>query len=191
MQTLMEKGCQAKGYQPTPSFLNVAMQLRDTLEFRHGIMMLGPAGSGKSVCREVLKWAMEHMELPAQQSGQKPALTVKGVKKVNRKLLRLVRQKKETDEEAYLRKYRGEKVVSAATPSPEESRRSSNRTPTPDNAAGDGGGSAQGSRNPSPGASLRAMLGSSGAAQMSHDDEGPPQHDMTPEVCARAFMCLC
>ena len=46
--------CNQKNYQPEPGFLSKCIQLYDTVNVRHGLMVVGAAFSGKSKVAEVL-----------------------------------------------------------------------------------------------------------------------------------------
>lgn len=89
---LIQEAARVKGLELTEIFISQAVQLRDTMQYRHGIMMLGPPGSGKTTTREVLSWAIEHL-VAERGAALTPSTTAKGVQKVNRKLLRLARER--------------------------------------------------------------------------------------------------
>lgn len=92
MVHLIREAARVKGFEVNDIFVNQAIQLRDTMNYRHGIMMLGPASSGKTTTRSILAWAIEHW---AAEQGvvATPSMTVKGVQKVNRKLIRIARER--------------------------------------------------------------------------------------------------
>ena len=48
VDTALKKVVAEKGLQPHPSWLNKCIQLYETYLVRHGIMLVGPAGAGKT-----------------------------------------------------------------------------------------------------------------------------------------------
>ena len=52
---------ESKGLQKHPSWLNKCVQLYETYQVRHGIMVVGPAGSGKSAIIDCVAGALTEM----------------------------------------------------------------------------------------------------------------------------------
>jgi len=50
----VNKTCRKKFLQPSESFVNKVFQLYDTTVVRHGLMLVGPTGGGKTSCYKVL-----------------------------------------------------------------------------------------------------------------------------------------
>lgn len=50
----VEKTCRQKFMMPTEPFVNKVFQLYDTTVVRHGLMLVGPTGGGKTTCYKVL-----------------------------------------------------------------------------------------------------------------------------------------
>src|SRR5690606_8069032 len=50
--------CEKQKLQPVPPFLHKCIQLYETIVVRHGIMLVGPTGGGKSGVRNVLRTAL-------------------------------------------------------------------------------------------------------------------------------------
>jgi hypothetical protein len=57
-KTSITKGCEALQLQPVPEFVRKVIELYETTEVRHGLMLVGPTCSGKTRCREVLSSAL-------------------------------------------------------------------------------------------------------------------------------------
>ena len=49
-------------YEPTEVFLSKALQLFDTIQVRHGLMLVGPAGGGKTATYTVLRNAITSLQ---------------------------------------------------------------------------------------------------------------------------------
>ena len=58
----MEKICEQKGYIAAESFVQKMLQLKQVLEMRHGVMVVGPCGVGKSAALRVLLASMEKVD---------------------------------------------------------------------------------------------------------------------------------
>ncbi|KAL3939676.1 MAG: hypothetical protein SGBAC_005637 [Bacillariaceae sp.] len=58
----MLKICEEKGYSPSDSFVQKVLQLNQVLEMRHGVMVVGPCGVGKSAALDVLLQALERVD---------------------------------------------------------------------------------------------------------------------------------
>ena len=56
--TALDRVCRERGLQPQPSWINKCLQLYETTLVRHGIMVVGPSGSGKSSSIECLAAAL-------------------------------------------------------------------------------------------------------------------------------------
>jgi dynein heavy chain len=54
LQEGLEDTLRSQGLEPVPKFVTKLLQLYDTMIVRHGVMLVGPTGSGKSTCRNVL-----------------------------------------------------------------------------------------------------------------------------------------
>ena len=63
------KVCQKLHIQPTPAFLEKVFQLYDTTVVRHGLMIVGPTGGGKTANYKVL--AAGQTSLHAQEGFEK------------------------------------------------------------------------------------------------------------------------
>jgi len=50
--------CERKGLQPVPSFVTSCIQLYETIVVRHGLMVVGPTGAGKTRIIDVLSEAL-------------------------------------------------------------------------------------------------------------------------------------
>ena len=58
----MVKICEEKGLTPSDTFIQKLLQLNQVLEMRHGVMVVGPSGVGKSAAMEVLIKALESVD---------------------------------------------------------------------------------------------------------------------------------
>ena len=58
------KALAEKGLQEVPSQMEKIMQLYDTLKVRHGMMLVGPTGGGKSTIYQTLATALTHLPVP-------------------------------------------------------------------------------------------------------------------------------
>ena len=54
VNSALHKVCAEKGLQPHPSWMRKCMQFYDTTLVRHGIMAVGPTGTGKSTAVSIL-----------------------------------------------------------------------------------------------------------------------------------------
>ncbi|UYV81318.1 DNAH6 [Cordylochernes scorpioides] len=52
---------QEQGLQPEETFIKKIIQLFETMVVRHGVMLVGPAGSGKTTCYEILGGALSYL----------------------------------------------------------------------------------------------------------------------------------
>jgi len=58
------KGCAIKlGLQPIPFFMTKCIQLYEMIVIRHGLMLVGPTGGGKTKCNTVLAAALEELKI--------------------------------------------------------------------------------------------------------------------------------
>ncbi|KAL4427402.1 hypothetical protein ABPG74_009674 [Tetrahymena malaccensis] len=57
----IDKKCVEQGLQPAPPFIAKIIQLYDTIQVRHGLMIVGPTGGGKTSNYKVLQAAMSHL----------------------------------------------------------------------------------------------------------------------------------
>lgn len=55
LETAVTAKCRELHIQPIPSFLEKVFQLYDTTTVRHGLMIVGPTGGGKTSCYKVLQ----------------------------------------------------------------------------------------------------------------------------------------
>ena len=53
LQTAIEDGASARNLQVVPSQVKKVIQLFETMQVRHGLMLVGPTGGGKTTCYEV------------------------------------------------------------------------------------------------------------------------------------------
>jgi len=58
LMTQMNESCATLNLQPTENFLNKIIQLFDTCKVRHGLMLVGPTGGGKTMNYKTLAHAM-------------------------------------------------------------------------------------------------------------------------------------
>lgn len=61
VMSALEHVCKERGLQPHPAWIQKCMQLYETSLVRHGIMVVGPAGSGKSSAIECLAEALTEL----------------------------------------------------------------------------------------------------------------------------------
>jgi Hydrolytic ATP binding site of dynein motor region len=54
----IKDACVVRHLQPVPGFVTKVIQLYETTVVRHGLMLVGPTGSGKTECYEVLAAAL-------------------------------------------------------------------------------------------------------------------------------------
>jgi len=57
----IKHGCDKLNLQPTDSFIQKTLQLYDTIQVRHGLMLVGPTGGGKTSNYKVLQEAMTYL----------------------------------------------------------------------------------------------------------------------------------
>ena len=62
LRAMLKEVCQAHNLRPTDSFIEKALQLYQVQEIRHGVMLVGPSGSGKSSILRCLLEAMERLD---------------------------------------------------------------------------------------------------------------------------------
>ena len=58
----MLKICEEKSYAPEDDFIQKMLQLNQVIAMRHGVMVVGPVGVGKSAALNVLLKAMEQVD---------------------------------------------------------------------------------------------------------------------------------
>ena len=58
----MLKICEEEGYVASESFVQKLLQLRQVIEMRHGVMVVGPCGVGKSVATRILLESLEKVD---------------------------------------------------------------------------------------------------------------------------------
>jgi dynein heavy chain len=68
--TTMKKVCEKLHLQSEPSFLSKCIQLYETIVVRHGLMLVGPPGGGKSSCLRVLSQSLSQLQGKATSGGQ-------------------------------------------------------------------------------------------------------------------------
>ena len=61
LQTTIENITVESGYQKHPPFITKVLQLYETFNVRFGVMVVGPTGSGKTVCYNMLQKTMTHL----------------------------------------------------------------------------------------------------------------------------------
>ncbi|KAL3130872.1 hypothetical protein ABBQ38_000201 [Trebouxia sp. C0009 RCD-2024] len=76
--------CDVAGLQPVPALVTKCLQLQDTMAVRFGVMLVGPAGGGKSECYKTLRDALNLIhqnepEGPANQSVTSFCLNPKSI----------------------------------------------------------------------------------------------------------------
>ena len=57
----IENSCDTLGYQRVSVFIEKILQLYDTIQVRHGLMLVGPTGGGKTGCYKTLQKAMSSL----------------------------------------------------------------------------------------------------------------------------------
>lgn len=71
LDTSLRKACQKFNLKDVPGFIHKCIQLYETTVVRHGLMLVGPTGSGKTKCYEVLKTAITALKGELSPSGEK------------------------------------------------------------------------------------------------------------------------
>ena len=67
----LKQNCSLLNIQPTDSFIEKVMQLYDTIQVRHGLMLVGPTGGGKSSNYKLLQKSLTDLSLiPVTQEEQ-------------------------------------------------------------------------------------------------------------------------
>jgi dynein heavy chain len=66
LRASLQAALAAQGLQPAPATVSKALQLWDTMRVRFGVMLVGPAGAGKSTCLAALQAAVTQLR---QQAG--------------------------------------------------------------------------------------------------------------------------
>lgn len=69
LMTAIQKACLKHTLKDVEGFTNKCIQLFETTVVRHGLMLVGPTGSGKTKCYEVLKMAMSSLKGTQAPSG--------------------------------------------------------------------------------------------------------------------------
>jgi dynein heavy chain len=67
--------CWQSGLQPEPAFISKTLQLHDTLGVRFGVMLVGPAGGGKTACYRSLQAAQTAISQRTQQHRKRSSAT--------------------------------------------------------------------------------------------------------------------
>jgi dynein heavy chain len=65
----IKKNCDKIGLQPVESFLGKCIQMYETTVVRHGMMLVGPTGGGKTSCYQVLRGALTDLKGKTSPSG--------------------------------------------------------------------------------------------------------------------------
>jgi len=61
MAEALEKMLEEEGLQKVPEFMKKVYQLYETMNVRHGVMLVGPSGGGKTICRDILAKTLTHL----------------------------------------------------------------------------------------------------------------------------------
>ncbi|XP_052086994.1 dynein axonemal heavy chain 1-like isoform X4 [Mytilus californianus] len=69
LETSLRKNCTKSGIKDVDGFINKCIQLFETTVVRHGLMLVGPTGSGKTKCYEVLKNACTALQGEMSPAG--------------------------------------------------------------------------------------------------------------------------
>eukprot|EP00919_Chromeraceae_sp_WS-2016_P022118 GHVR01052605.1.p1 GENE.GHVR01052605.1~~GHVR01052605.1.p1 ORF type:complete len:211 (+),score=-4.19 GHVR01052605.1:6907-7539(+) len=72
--------CQKMNLQPSKSFLEKVTQLYDTIQVRHGLMLVGPTGGGKTSVYKVLEKGMTNLAKQGQFKVHTHILNPKSIK---------------------------------------------------------------------------------------------------------------
>ncbi|GAB1605521.1 dynein axonemal heavy chain 1-like isoform X5 [Argonauta hians] len=70
LDTALKKTCKKLNLRSVSGFIHKCIQLYETTVVRHGLMLVGPTGSGKTKCYEVLKFAMSSLKGGMSPSGE-------------------------------------------------------------------------------------------------------------------------
>ncbi|KAF0288035.1 Dynein heavy chain 1, axonemal [Amphibalanus amphitrite] len=62
LEASLLRECKRKNLQPVPTFIGKCIQLFETTMVRHGLMLVGPTGSGKTRCYQVLQGAISRIK---------------------------------------------------------------------------------------------------------------------------------
>ncbi|KAJ3337634.1 hypothetical protein HDU93_000777, partial [Gonapodya sp. JEL0774] len=68
---VMSATCTKLGLQPVPNFINKCIQLYETTVVRHGLMLVGPTGGGKTSCYRVLAQSLSTLQGKIAPTGNK------------------------------------------------------------------------------------------------------------------------
>ena len=69
--TAIEHSCKDNKLQPVQSFKDKIIQLYDTTRVRHGLMIVGPTGGGKTKCYKTLSHALSAMAASGDENFSK------------------------------------------------------------------------------------------------------------------------
>ncbi|XP_074644244.1 dynein axonemal heavy chain 1-like [Tubulanus polymorphus] len=69
LMTSLKKSCLKAGLKDVDGFIHKCIQLYETTVVRHGLMLVGPTGSGKTRCYEVLQNAMSNLKGQMSPAG--------------------------------------------------------------------------------------------------------------------------
>jgi dynein heavy chain len=67
----INQSCEKFNYQPQDSFIKKCIQLYETTVVRHGLMLVGPSGGGKSSCLRVLQNSLTQLQGVTAPNGSK------------------------------------------------------------------------------------------------------------------------
>ncbi|XP_036367019.1 dynein heavy chain 1, axonemal-like isoform X1 [Octopus sinensis] len=70
LDTALKKACRKFNLKAVQGFIHKCIQLYETTVVRHGLMLVGPTGSGKTKCYEVLKFAITSLKGEMSPSGE-------------------------------------------------------------------------------------------------------------------------
>nr|XP_046487754.1 dynein axonemal heavy chain 1-like [Neodiprion pinetum] len=70
LEASIRKSVKSKGLQDVDEYVQKVIQLYETTVVRHGLMLVGPTGSGKTKCYEILKDACTNLKGKPQPSGK-------------------------------------------------------------------------------------------------------------------------
>lgn len=69
-----------RNLEPVKPFIEKVIQLYDTIQVRHGLMLVGPTGGGKTCTEKVLSSAMTSLEKKGQAKVHLHILNPKSIK---------------------------------------------------------------------------------------------------------------